>query len=102
MKIHSFFQFVENVHFLSNCKNNNCEIRTFIGFLKGVLLNPQKCYQEQRDFFISHCINFSKVFKSMLNLRKNETYVITLLEGLKFLREEMECLDKKLEETKLE
>lgn len=38
----------------------------------------------------------------MLNLRKNETYVITLLEGLKFLREEMECLDKKLEETKLE
>ena len=36
----------------------------------------------------------------MLNLRKNETYVITLL--MKFLREEMECLGKKLEETKLE
>lgn len=38
----------------------------------------------------------------MLNLRKNETYIITLLEGLKFLREEKECLDKQLEEIKLE
>ena len=38
----------------------------------------------------------------MLNLRKNETYIITLLEGLKFLKEEKECLDKQLEEIKLE
>lgn len=38
----------------------------------------------------------------MLNLRRNETHVITLLEGLKYLREEKECLDKKLENIKLE
>ena len=31
----------------------------------------------------------------MLNLRKREIYVITLLEGLKFFREEKENLDKK-------
>ena len=37
--IHSFFQFVEKAPFLSNCKEDKCEIGTFIGCQNGVLLN---------------------------------------------------------------
>lgn len=37
--IHSFFQFAEKAPFLSNCKENKCEIGTFVGCLNGVLLN---------------------------------------------------------------
>ena len=61
----------------------------------GVLFNSQNSYDDQRKIFISHCINYSKIFRSMLNLRKHKIYVITLLEGLKFFREEKENLDKK-------
>lgn len=82
--------------------DDNCEIGIFVGCLKAVLHDPKESYDEQRNFFVLHCINFSKVVKSMLNLRRNETYVITLLEGLKYLREGKECLDKRLENIKLE
>ena len=34
----------------------------------------------------------------MSNLRKNEDYVLTLLEGLKFLRDENKSLSKKLDQ----
>ena len=34
----------------------------------------------------------------MINLKKNEDYVLTLLEGLKFLREENNSLTEKLTE----
>ena len=100
MKIHSVFQFVERVHQLSGSKDNNCEIEIFVRSLKVVLVDPKKGYNEQRKFFVSHCINFSRVFKSMSNLRKNENFVFTLLEGLKFWREVKKCLDKELEEIK--
>ena len=100
MKIHSFFQFVEGVHQLSECDDNNCKIGIFVGCLKGVLFDPEKSDNEQREFFVSHCINFSRVFKSMSNLRKNENYILTLLEGLKLLREDKKRLDKELGEIK--
>ena len=80
MKIHSFFQFVQKVHDLSDCKKgSDCDIGNFVGCLKGVLLDPDKSYDEQRLFFIFHCINFIKLLKSMSNLKKNEDYVLTLL-----------------------
>ena len=37
--IRSFFQFAEKAPFLSNCKEDKCEIGTFVGRLNGVLLN---------------------------------------------------------------
>ena len=64
MKIHSFFQFLEKVHFLSNCKDNNCEIRTFIGYLKGVLLNPQKITMNRERFLF----RTESIFKKYSNL----------------------------------
>ena len=80
MKIHSFFQFVQKVQDLSDCKKgSDCDIGNFVGCLKGVLLDPDKSYDEQRLFFIFHCINFTKLLKSMSNLKKNEDYVLTLL-----------------------
>ena len=100
LEIHSFFQFVQKVHELSNCKKADCDIGNFVGCFKGVLHNSENSYDDQKTFFISHCINFAKVFKSMSNLKKNEDYVLTLLAGLKFLREENKSLSNKLSEKK--
>ena len=69
-----------------------------MGCLRRVLFNPDKTYEEQRSFFFSHCANFLKVFKSMINLKKNKDYVLTLLEGLKCLNEENKSLTEKLTE----
>ena len=70
IKIHSFFQFVQKVHDLSDCKKADCDIGNFVGCLKGVLYNPENRYDNQRKLFMYHCINFAKVFKSMTNLKK--------------------------------
>ena len=88
-KIHSFYQFVDKVHSLPACRKKECDIGIFVGCLRGVLFNPEKTYEEQRSFFLSHCANFFKVF----NLKK---YVLSLLEGLKFLSAENKSLTEKL------
>ena len=86
--INSFLIFCNKVHKLSNCKDEKYKIGIFVGVLGLVLGDLQKTYDEQKACFISHCGNFAKVFKSMYNLRQNEPYVLNLLDGLKFLREE--------------
>ena len=48
MKIHSFFQFVERVHQLPDCKDNNYKIGIFVGCLKGVLFDQEKSYKKQK------------------------------------------------------
>ena len=100
LKIHPFFQFVQKVHELSNCKKVDCDIGNFVGYLKGVLHNPENSCDDQKTSFISHYINFAKVFNPMSNLKKNEDYVLTLLAGLKFLGEENKSLSEKLREKK--
>ena len=97
-KVYSFYQFVNKLHSLSDCRKRSVTLEIFVGCLKSVLFKPDKTYEEQRSFFLSHCANFLKVFRSMINLKKNEDYVLTLLEGLKFLREENNSLTEKLTE----
>ena len=92
--INSFFIFCNKVHELSNCKDEKCEMGISVGVLGLVLADPLKTYDERKGFFISHCGNFAKVFKSTYNLRQNESYVLNLLGGLKFLREEKEHRDR--------
>ena len=65
LKIHSFFQFVQKVHELSDCKKADCDIGNFVVYLEGVLHNPENSYNDQKTFFISHCINFVKVFTTI-------------------------------------
>ena len=92
--INYFCILCNKVHKLSNCKGEKCEIGIFVGMLGLVLADPLKTYDEQKEFFISHCDHFAKVFKSMYNFRQNEFYVVNLLCGLKFLREEKERHDR--------
>ena len=66
-EINSFFIFCNKVHELSDCKDGKCEIGIFVVVLGLVLADPLKTYDEQKEFFISHCGNFAGVFKSMNN-----------------------------------
>ena len=60
-EINSFFIFCNKVHELSNCKDGKCEIGIFVGVLGLVFADPLKTYDEQKEFFISHCGNFAGV-----------------------------------------
>ena len=101
MKIHSFFQFLEKVHFLSNCKDNNCEIRTFIGCLKGVLLNPQKITMNRESFYFA-LNQFFKSIQIYVEFKKERDLHNNFIGRPEVFKEEKECLDKQLEEIKLE
>lgn len=45
-KMLDIFQFVERVHTLSDCKKDECGIGTYLACLKGVLLYPEKSYED--------------------------------------------------------
>ena len=65
-KIVSFFNFSAKVHELSNCKEVTCEIKLFVKTLKMYFADKEKTESDRRDFFISHCSYFKRVFKSIL------------------------------------
>ena len=90
-----FFQFVDKIHLLTDSDKEECDLGTYVGCLKGVLLNPEKSYEDKRSFFTSHSINYANVFRSMFNLKKNEEYAITLLEGLKYLCDNNKSIGEK-------
>ena len=90
-----FFQFVDKIHSLADCDKEESDLGTYVGRLKGVLLNPEKSYGDKRSFLTSHSINYANVFRSMSNLKKNEEYAITLLEGLKYLRDNNKPIGEK-------
>ena len=68
------------------------------GALRVFCLIQTKRMKSKDHFFFSHCANFLKVFRPMINLKKNKDYVLTLLEGLKCLNEENKSLTEKLTE----
>ena len=53
----------------------------------------KKTFEDKRVFFISHAILFASVFRCISNSKLEESYNLTLLEGLKRLR------DKNFEES---
>ena len=77
-----FFQFVDKTHSLTDYDQEECSLGTYVDCLKGTLLNPEKSYEDKSSFFTSRSRNYANVFRSMSNLKKNEEYAITLLEGL--------------------
>ena len=87
-KIHSFFEFAQNIHNLMACTEEDCDIGIFLNSFEKVLLNPNNSYDALRNFFVSHCLNYPKVFGYRINLKNNEQYVIKLLKGLRYLRED--------------
>lgn len=79
---------------------------TFEKLLEEVLLNLKNSYDTQRNFFIALCLEYPNVFCSMFNLRNNKEYVLILLEGLKFIRDNcdkanLEHLKEQIKEIEL-
>ena len=84
-KILDFSFFVEEVHVLSTCEENECQVEAYTDVLKGVLFNSEQSCREQITYFISHSLNYAKTFKRMIRLKKDEGYVLALLRGFKIL-----------------
>ena len=82
-EIYSVFDFCEKVHELSNCKEPSCEIKMFVKTLGVYLRDETKPEVDRRNFFISHCNFFRKVFKSMFNLSLDKKYSLELLDAIR-------------------
>ena len=50
------FFVVEEVHDLSSCEENECQVEAYINALKGVLFNSERSCREQITSFISHSL----------------------------------------------
>ena len=82
-EISSVFDFSEKVHELPNCKEPSCEIKMFVKTLGVYLRDETKPEVDRRNFFISHCNFFRKVFKSMFNLSLDKKYSLELLDAIR-------------------
>ena len=49
--MYEFFKFVSEVHEPSDCKDSDCSIGKFVGYLKFVLMDENKDNYEPRSFF---------------------------------------------------
>ena len=51
-KMLDFFLFIEEVHTLSSCEENECQVEAYIDLLKGVLFDPKKLRHEVKEAFV--------------------------------------------------
>ena len=85
-----FYFFVTSMHEMIVCRNPECDILIFLRPLKEVLLNEEKCNEEQRETFANHFIKNPNIFKSMFYWKKNRNHTTPLIQKLKILREAQE------------
>lgn len=66
-------------------------ILNFIKPLSGVVFDPHKDYDYRRNFFISYCAKYLKVFNSMFQLRtkKGKERVKVVIAGFKSINDQL-------------
>ena len=77
-KIHEFFNFETDIHKMIGCTRQRCDILNFLKELEEVIFDCEKNYEDQRNFFMSRCINHPNVCKENVK---------TVVENLKIIRE---------------
>ena len=77
-KIHEFFNFGTDIHKMIGCTRQRCDILNFLKELEEVIFDCEKNYEDQRNFFMSRCINHPSVCKENVK---------TVVENLKIIRE---------------
>ena len=71
LKILIFYHFIDVVHEAVECdKQISGDFVLFLTPLKEVLFDSNKCFEEQRQFFVRHCLKYLEVFHSMFRIKK--------------------------------
>ena len=71
LKILSFYRYIDVAHETVECdKQSSCDFVLFLTPLKEVLPDRNKCFKEQREYFVGHCLKYLEVFHSMFRSKE--------------------------------
>ena len=71
LKILSFYLYIDVAYEAVECdKQSSCDFVLFLTPLKEVLPDRNKCFKEQRAFFVGHYLKYLEVFHSMFGSKE--------------------------------
>lgn len=73
----------------------DCDIFLFLASVEKFFLCAERGYDEQREFFILHCINHPRVFCSMFQWKSNMDHSKAVIERLNILKEPQKKFKRK-------
>ena len=66
----SFWEFIEHVHQVANCNNEECDIDKFLNEIKDNLFNEELDFNSRRIHFREACLANLAVFNAIFKLQK--------------------------------
>ena len=94
--------FVEDVHTLWNCEENESKVRAYLKSFEKILFDAEKSLQEVKESFVLYSLNYAKACSTMIRLKKYRNYVLDLLGAMKHWHDENKSLAEKLNRKFLE
>ena len=92
--IQDFCEFVDTIHTIGKCNDSQCPIQTFLGKLKGVVLDENVSYDDRRNFFVKVCLQNINLFWSMYKLQQKGKEIIAKINHLINSQENVTKKDK--------
>ena len=92
--IQDFCEFVDTIHTIAKCNDSQCPIQTFLGKLKGVVLDENVSYDDRRNFFVKVCLQNINLFWSMYKLQQKDKENIAKINHLINFQENVTKKDK--------
>lgn len=77
-----FINFNKNVHKLSKCNHNDCEVEHFLEQIGEKIFDEELSYEQRRVFFTEASINNVPVFNTMFNLHHKGKENVNKIEDL--------------------
>ena len=77
-----FLLFTQNVHKLSKCTANDCEIEKLLDSINERIFNEELSFDERRIFFTDNSLKQVNVFSAMFNLHAKGKENVETIEDL--------------------
>ena len=81
-KMQEFLLFTQNVHKLSKCTENDCEIEKLLDSINERIFNEELSFDERRIFFTDNSLKQVNVFSAMFNLHAKGKENVEKIEDL--------------------
>ena len=96
--MHEFYKCTENIHEMTKCDDENCDIKGFLEIFKSNVFDEEILYAERRKCFTEHRLKNIKVFNAMCKLQQKGKENIEKIEHLISQTEEIRKENKSKEE----
>ena len=66
--IQQFCEFCEDIHKITKCKDDNCDIKKYNDLLRELVFNCEQDYEYRINFCVKMSVEYPKVFSSLFKL----------------------------------